>query len=226
MANEKRQKPLPAPMPGGDSKSIPGYTVYRPGTQGHAMASSMLPTAELDAKDRDELQKLRERAQNMATLMQPLLTAERMLSRIDEGPVSGRVGNWMSMLNVGPNADAYQTLDRVTSNYASEQMRNIGGNDTETEWLRQKAATVSATKTPKYNMDVIAEAKHRSALAEAEAQLAEKWVSNFGSLTAPDPKTGKNYSSSVSSLRKAANMKFMRQQRVNSGGWVITEKKN
>lgn len=226
MPANKKDRPLPAPLPGGDPKSIPGYTVYRPGTQGHAMASAMLPAAELDSKDREELQKLRERASNMSILMQPLLTAEKMLSRIDEGPISGRIGSFMSALNIGPNADAYQTLDRVTSNYATERMQNIGGNDTETEWLRQKASTVSATKTPRYNMDVIAEAKHRSALAEAEAQLAEKWVSNFGSLTAPDPKTGKNYSSSVSALRKAANMKFMRQQRVNSGGWVITEKKN
>lgn len=226
MANEKRQRPLPAPMPGGDRKSIPGYTVYQPGTQGHAMAASMLPTSELSDDDRKELAKVRERAQNMNILMQPLLTAERALSRIDEGPVSGRIGNWLSMLNVGANADAYQTLDRVTSNYATERMQSIGGNDTETEWLRQKASTVSATKMPKYNMDVIAEAKHRAALADAEAQLAEKWVSNFGSLTAPDPKTGRNYSSSVAALRKAANMKFTRQQKVNSGGWVITEKKN
>lgn len=221
-----KQRPLPAPMPGGDTSTIPGYTVYQPGSQGHAMASAMLPRAELSDKDRDELAKLRERATNMATLMQPMYGAERALSRIDEGPVSGRLGNALSMLNIGANADAYQTLDRITANYATEAMRNLGGNDTEVEYQRQKLATVSASKSKQYNMDTIADAKHKAALATAEAQLGEKWVSNYGSFTAPDPKTGKNYYSSVSALRKAANARYYQQRRANSGGWSITEKKD
>lgn len=188
--------------------------------EGQSLAAGQ-PTAELTTKDREELAKFREALNNINATMPEYLKAEQALRKIDEGPISGRIGNLFAATGLTPNTTAYETVNAARDKLATIGLREVGGNDTEKEWQRLANQAFGVEKTPGFNAGIFKQAKLIQKLAEEEIILAEQWLSNFGSFTARNPK-GSTFEQSRRKLRDKYLRQAYAERSFNRGGWSIT----
>lgn len=211
-------------MPDRQNQNAPRRYRFVPDTSKEAAAiAAGRPQAELSNSDRDQLEAARRALGNVRTGVEYYLTAEDALSRVDEGPITGRFGDLMANMGIGANVSDYETMKRVTGQIANIGLRELGGNDTENEFIRFARQTVNVGKTPEYNTRLIQEAKVFEKLAEDELALMEHWINEYGSLTARSPH-GMTLTNATSALRRDARRKRAALREANRGdGWNIAE---
>lgn len=190
--------------------------------EGRQIAAS-LPQSELTDRDRIVLDEIRKANDKIHDAVTPILEAEGPLSRIDEGPVTGRVGNLLASFGIGANVADYESVNRASSKETVAALRGLGGSDTEKEYARLLRQTVAVDKTPEFNNRVISSTKLTLELSEAELSLAERWLNEFGSFTAKNPKTNMGFEQTRRLLRQKARNKIRALNNFNKGGWSIEE---
>jgi hypothetical protein len=216
MPEKKDQRP-PSPNPG--YRFVPLNS-----PEGRALAAGQ-QTGELTPKDREDLKKMRESLDNINAAMPYYLDAEDALSRIDEGPISGRIGGLFANVGIGANVPDYEMVKSAVGKIATIGLRDIGGSDTEKEFERLTRQSFDINKTPEYNARIFARAKRLQRLAEAEVVLAEQWINSFGSLVARNPK-GMTFEKARKQLRDKAQRELIADRQSSRGGWSIVEVRN
>lgn len=213
MPEKKNQRP-PSPNPG--YRFVPLNS-----PEGRALAAAQ-QTGELTPKDREDLKQMKDLLDTINAAMPYYLDAEDALSRVDEGPISGRIGGLFAKIGVGSNVPDYEMVESAAGKIATIGLRDLGGSDTEKEFERLRKQTFGVDKTPEYNAQIFGRAKRLQRLAEDEVILAEQWINSFGSLVARNPK-GLTFQSARRKLRTQAQREIMATREFNRGGWSIIE---
>lgn len=211
----RNSTPQPADLP-------PGYRfVPLNSVEGQSIAATM-QTSELTAQDRNELKTLRESYDRIREGFSIIESAEDALSRIDEGPVSGRIGGLFAEIGLGASVPDYEMIDALKGRLGNVELRKVGGSDTEKEFERAVKQNIDYRRTPEYNAAIIAETRRLHDLALAELNLAEGWVNLYGSFTARN-RQGQTFSQARSALVDRSRRQRNATREFTRGGWLIEE---